>query len=126
MEPSAQERLQLEELAKSMVELCVRNTVLEDFHAGRYPQSRAGDYSDVRVVTPDGEIPWNDLSRISDEEMKTLMIEVVDRVFTYLSFPEVLGSIPGGRTWDRPKLDAALMKTVQRRAGQAAKHSSTD
>lgn len=126
MEQSAQERRQMEDLAKSMVELCVRNTVLEDFHAGRYPQSRAGDYSDVRVVTPDGEIPWNDLSRISDEEMKTLMIEVIDRVFTYLSFPEILGAIPGGRTWDRPKLDAALMKTVQRRLGQAATPSSTD
>ena len=116
-EPSAEERRRTEQLAKSLVEICVRNTVLEDFHAGRFPRSRAGDYSDVRVVTPDGEIPWNDLSRISDIEMKALMIEVVDRVFTYLTYPEILGTIPGGRTWDRPKLDAALMKTVERRLG---------
>lgn len=101
-EPSSEEALDLQRLAKSMVELCVRNTVLEDYYAGRFPRSRAGDYSDVRVVTPDGEIPWRDLSRISDEEMKALMIEVVDRVFTYLTYPEILGAIPGGRPWDAP------------------------
>ncbi len=125
-DPSSEEALELERLAKSMVELCVRNTVLEDYHAGRFPRSRAGDYSDVRVVTPDGEIPWHDLSRISDDEMKALMIEVVDRVFTYLTYPEILGAIPGGRLWDRPKLDEALMKTVRRRQGQAAAPSSID
>ncbi|MDQ1193910.1 hypothetical protein QE419_002676 [Brevundimonas vesicularis] len=78
------------------------------------------------MVTPDGEIPWRDLSRISDKEMKALMIEVVDRVFTYLTYPEILGAIPGGRLWDRAKLDEALMKTVRRRQGQAAAPSSID
>lgn len=116
-EPPTEDRRQTERLAKSMVELCVRNTVLEDFHAGQFPRSAVGDYSDIRVITPDGEIPWTALSRLSDDEMKTLMIEVVNRVFTYLSYPEILGTIPGGRTWDRPKLDTALMKTVERRLG---------
>jgi hypothetical protein len=63
----------LKRLAKYMAQQCFRNTVLEDFHAGITPYSQAGDYSDVFVKTPAGEIPWSKLSRLSDEEMKTLM-----------------------------------------------------
>jgi hypothetical protein len=33
----------------------------------------------VKVVSPYGEIPWNRVGRISDNEMKALMIEVVNR-----------------------------------------------
>ena len=36
------------------------------------------------MVTPYGEIQWNDLSRISDPEMKALMIDVVDYCFDFL------------------------------------------
>lgn len=50
----------------------IRNTKLEDLHAGKYPTTLTGDYSDVKVVTPDGEIPWNGLSRISNKEMGDL------------------------------------------------------
>ena len=53
------------ELAKAIAVLCVRNTFLEDLHAGTTPSSKAGDYSDVKVVTPYGEIPWQQLSRIN-------------------------------------------------------------
>ena len=63
---------------------CVRNTVIENYHAGIVPQSETGDYSDVKVVTPFGEIAWNDLSRINDEEMKAFNIEVNNRIYTYL------------------------------------------
>jgi hypothetical protein len=34
----------------------------------------------VKVVTPYGEIPWANVSRISDEEMRALMLEVEDRL----------------------------------------------
>jgi hypothetical protein len=51
-------------LALGMAILCVRNTCIEDLHAGIEPSSQAGDFSDVKVVTPYGEIPWNKLSRI--------------------------------------------------------------
>jgi hypothetical protein len=71
-------------LAKLMARDCFRNTVLEDFHAGKVPSSQTGDYSDVKVVTPYGEIQWEALSRISDAEMKALMIEVVDHCFDFL------------------------------------------
>jgi hypothetical protein len=36
-------------------------------------------------VTPYGEIPWSELSRLNDEEMKVLMIEVVNKTYTFLS-----------------------------------------
>ena len=38
----------------------------------------------MKVVTPFGEIAWNDLSRISDEEMKAFNVEVNNRIYTYL------------------------------------------
>lgn len=74
----------LKRLAKYMAQQCFRNTVLEDFHAGITPYSEAGDYSDVVVNTPAGTIPWSKLSRLSDEEMKTLMIDVVNRTYLLL------------------------------------------
>ena len=114
-----EERLELERLTLALVETCVRNTSLEDLHAGRFPRSATGDWSDVTVMTPEGTIPWTEVSRISDAEMKTLMIEFVDRVFTYMRYPEALAGLSGGRTWDRPKLDEQLMKTVRRRQAQA-------
>jgi len=72
-------------LAKAVALVCVRNTFLEDLHAGATPSTRAGDYSDVKVVSPYGEIAWRDLSRISNVEMKTLLKEVVDKLFAVFS-----------------------------------------
>jgi ligand-binding SRPBCC domain-containing protein len=47
------------------------------------PQLRqTGDYADVTVTSPFGAIPWPRLSRFNDEEMKQLMIDVVDRART--------------------------------------------
>jgi hypothetical protein len=63
---------------------CFRNTKLEDLHAGTSPSSKTGDYSDVKVVTPYGEIPWNQVSRFNDDEMKELMIDVVNHTDRYL------------------------------------------
>ncbi len=43
------------------------------------------------------------------------MIEIVDRVLTFLSFPEELAVRSAQtRTWQRPRLDPKLMRTVQR------------
>jgi len=77
-----------EELAKllalQLAAICVRNTCIEDIHAGRAPQSETGDGSDVMVVTPTSEIPWNEVSRISDAEMRMFMKEVVNKIYTVL------------------------------------------
>ena len=108
-------RQNFELIAKALVETCVRNTQLEDLHAGVVPHSETGDFSDVKVVTPSGEIPWTNLSRISDPEVKALMIEIVDRVFTFLQYPEELVVLGAAARWDRPKLVPGLMGAVQRR-----------
>jgi hypothetical protein len=71
-------------LAKLIARDCFRNTMLEDFHAGKVPSSRTGDYSDVKVITPFGEIEWDNLSRLSDPEMKSLMTDVVDHCYDFL------------------------------------------
>ncbi len=110
------------DLAKYVAALCVRNTFLEDLHSGTVPSSKTGDFSDVKVVTPFGEIPWHELSRISDEEMKKLMKEVVDKLYTFL---ELGGGIEFNRNfcdwarhfvreWDEPSIDAKLEKTMRR------------
>ena len=99
-------------LAKAITALCVRNTFLEDLHSGITPSSQAGDYSDVKIVTPYGEIPWQKLSRLSDDEMKRLMQEVVNKVYTFLSRQAEPGFLEAflrmgemyTRRWDEPVL----------------------
>ncbi len=73
-DPGLQQRL-----AKYIVQQCFRNSELENLHAGLAPSSKTGDYSDVVVKTPFGEIPWRELSRFDDAEMKVLMLDVVNR-----------------------------------------------
>ena len=72
------QRLQeIKSLAKLLAVMGVRNnTDLEILHKGISPKSNAGDYSDVKVISPIGEIEWNNLSRISDKEMRSLMLSV--------------------------------------------------
>ena len=81
-------------LAKYLVLQCVRNSMLEDLHAGISPTSARGDYSDVNVSTPYGVIPWLKVSRLSDDEMKRLMIDVVNRAYRFIHtlFDEKAGS----------------------------------
>ncbi|HVX13843.1 MAG TPA: hypothetical protein VHC22_21855 [Pirellulales bacterium] len=73
------------QLAKCLAFFCVRNTCIEDIHAGMTPASPAGDFSDVKVVTPQGEIPWSKVSRISNDEMRHFMKEVVSKLYTMLT-----------------------------------------
>jgi hypothetical protein len=71
-------------LAKYLVFQCFRNSMLEDFHAGTSPASASGDYSDISVSSPYGVIPWPEVSRLNDDEMKRLMIDVVDRAYRFI------------------------------------------
>jgi hypothetical protein len=43
------------------------------------------------------------------------MIDVVDRVFTYLRYPEELARLGGAARWNRPKLHPDMMRVVRRR-----------
>ncbi len=101
-------------LSKILVLNCVRNTFLEDLHSGIFPDSKEGDYSDVKVVSPYGEIPWNDLGRISDAEMKRLMKEIVNKVYTMLHYMETekfehfCQLFRMDNTWDDAKIDESF------------------
>jgi hypothetical protein len=105
----------LKRLSKYLAQQCFRNTMLEDLHAGSTPNSQTGDYSDVFVQSPYGQIPWPRLSRLSDQEMKALMIDVVNKTYRALRvlFDDRLGSevikiltqqdlVP---RWDEPTTD---------------------
>ena len=71
-------------LSKTLAAMCVRHTEIENIHAGKSPVTKTGDYSDIKVIDAEGhEIPWNEVSRISDDEMKTLMKRIVNRLYTF-------------------------------------------
>ena len=105
------DKKQAKQLALGMAVMCVRNTFLEDLHAGTGPSSKIGDYSDVKVISPYGEIEWAKLSRISDDEMRQLMKEVVNKLYSVLlrleepKFVEAVteyGRLMAGK-WDKPQ-----------------------
>jgi hypothetical protein len=105
------------EFAKLMTAACVRRGYLEKLHAGFPPATRSGDYSDVKVIDAEGrEIPWNQVSRINQEEMKTLISGVVNRIHTFLvrtlfsatedkAFQQALdrAAAPWTKAWDEPQ-----------------------
>ena len=100
--------------------MCVRNTGIEDIHAGKAPVSRTGDYSDVTVVDADGRrIPWTEVSHFDDEVMRDLMRQIVDRLYTFHvksgdpDFQAILERwMPVALGWDVPKLDAGFVKAI--------------
>ena len=105
------------EFSKIMAAACVRRGYLERLHCGTTPVTRTGDYSDVKVIDAEGkEIPWNMVSRINQDEMKTLMSGVVNRIHTFLArtlfsatedkaFVQALdrAAAPWTKAWDEPK-----------------------
>jgi hypothetical protein len=105
-------------LAKAITVICVRNGFLEDLHSGVWPSSMAGDYSDVKVMTPYGEIEWAKVSRISDEEMKRLMKGIVNQVYAFLCRQEDPAFLEGfirmgsryAARWDEPEMPQDVVK----------------
>lgn len=100
-------------MAKAMALICVRNTCLETLHAGPGVVSHTGDYSDVIVTDANGrQVPWSEVSRISDDEMRELMREIVNRLYTFQlrigeeEFRDYLDrQLTSTRNWDEPGLD---------------------
>lgn len=115
MQPQDEERIAAQ-LAKAMAMICIRNTTLENLHAKRVPATKTGDFSDVFVVDADGQhIPWAEVSRLDDDEMRDLMRQVVNRLYTFqLCFGEpefqafVDRRLEAARRWDEPVLDSSL------------------
>jgi len=105
------------EFAKMMAAACVRRGYIEKLHCGTPPVTHIGDYSDVKVIDADGnEIPWDQVSRISQAEMKNLMTGVVNRIHTFLArtlfsasedkeFNQALdrAAVPWTKAWDEPE-----------------------
>jgi hypothetical protein len=91
---------------------CVRNSYLEDLHAGIFPSSQTGDYTDVKVVSPYGEIAWNRLGRLSDEEMRRLSEDIVNRLYTFLFYMLTHGEpdrgLPLPKHWSPPHLEVSI------------------
>jgi len=108
-------------LAKVMAMMCVRNTRLEDLHAGLVPVTRTGDYSDVVVLDADGRrIPWLEASHIDDDQMRDLMRQIVDRLYTFhlkCDDTEFQHEIDRWMTvagkWDDPELDLAFVRMIE-------------
>jgi hypothetical protein len=73
----------LQRLAKVAVRDGYRN-FLESIHVGTTPSSATGDGTDIKVVSPYGEIPWNSVSRISDEEMRKINKRAVSYLYNLL------------------------------------------
>jgi hypothetical protein len=67
-------------LAKYVVLDAFRTSTLEDLHSGVSPSLITGDYADVPLITPYRAIRWTKVSRLNDDEMKRLMIDVVGRL----------------------------------------------
>lgn len=106
-------------LAKIMAMLCVRNTQLETLHAGLTPITRTGDYSDVFVLDADGRrIPWTEVSRFDEDEMRALMRDIVNRLYTFhlhADEPKLQATIERwmgvADKWDAPEIDPKMISS---------------
>ncbi len=119
------------EFAKLMTAACVRRGYLEKLHAGFTPVTRTGDYSDVKVIDAEGrEIPWNQVSRIDQDEMKALITGVVNRIHTFLArtlfsatedeaFQQALdrAATPWIKAWDEPEYLADFLMPPSEKLG---------
>lgn len=110
-------------LAKAMAVMCVRNTILEDIHDGIHPVTHAGDYSDVVVIDANGRrIPWTRVAHIQQDEMRELMRQIVNRLYTVnlnAGDMDFLGMLDGAAMeagkWDEPELDEVTIRGLARR-----------
>ena len=118
MDPDDEKRIAAK-LAKIMAMLCVRNTQLETLHAGLTPITRTGDYSDVVVLDADGRrIPWTEVSRFDEDEMRALMRDIVNRLYTFhlhADEPKLQATIERwmgvADTWDEPEIDPRMISS---------------
>ena len=121
MKPADEERIAAR-LAKLMAIICVRNTGIEELHAGTVPVTHMGDYSDVFITDADGrQIAWSDASHLDDDQMRNLMRQIVDRLYTFhlkaddQGFRDHLDRwLTVAERWDEPKLDESFFATISR------------
>ena len=79
----AKERRKVPAFVRILALMSVRQLMLETLHRGLIPITRIGDYSAV-VVNADGRrIPWTEVSRFGEDEMRDLMQEIVTKLYTF-------------------------------------------
>lgn len=108
-------------LAKVMAMMCVRNTKLEDIHAGVTPVTKTGDYSDVVVLDAEGrKIPWAEVSHIDQDQMRELMKQIINQLYTFhmqIDDPEFQARIDRWAVvtakWDDPELIRAFLQETE-------------
>ena len=82
------------------------------------PITRTGDYSDVTVVDADGRhLPWTNVSRIDDAEMRDLMRQVVNLLYHFCHYaqdPDFLNQIEiymrTVQQWDEPRIQDGVFQ----------------
>ncbi|WP_254660308.1 hypothetical protein [Ketogulonicigenium vulgare] len=101
--------------------LCAQHGI-EELHAGTVPVTHTGDYSDVFIIDADGrQIPWSGASHLDDDQMRNLMQQIVDRLYTFhlkaddSGFRDHLDRwLAVAERWDEPHLDKAFVEFVRR------------
>ena len=119
MKPKTEQRI-AGQIAKTLTMLCVRNTCMEDFHSGTVPVTHTGDYSDVRVIDADGrEIAWNDAAHLDQDQMRALIKQIVNRIYTFhmlrddFEFRASLDQwVAIAEKWDEPEMDQDFIGTL--------------
>lgn len=119
MKPADEARIAAR-LAKLMAMICVRNTGIEELHAGTVPVTHVGDYSDVYITDANGrQIPWSDASHLDDDQMRDLTRQIVNRLYTFhkmtedTQFRDYLDRwLAVAERWDEPKLDDTFLATI--------------
>lgn len=105
-------------LAKIMALQDVRNTHLVTLYAGKTPETKAGELSDMTVVEAYGKhIAWADVSRISHNEMRHFTRDIVNRVYTFDLYADEQGlkaaieksKAVSGR-WEEPEIDTTMLE----------------
>ena len=117
----AKERRKVPAFTRILALMCVRQSRLETLHQGLSPVTHAGDYSDVVVVDAEGRrIPWPEVSRFDENEMRDLMREIVNKIYTFfvkgedpdfVAFSDYVR--PATYEWDKPKIDSVMMYHVK-------------
>ena len=116
------ERRMAAKIAKGMARICIRDTYLEELHRGDTPKTKTGDYSDVRVIDGFGtETPWIGTSRINNEQMKTLMKQIVNRLYTWhiksdeLALADYIERLfNSAQQFDEPELDQGFIRLINK------------
>jgi hypothetical protein len=71
-------------LAFGIVKVALDCEEMSALEAGVDPLSQTGDQSDIRIIYKGQEVPWTEVGRVSNDEMRILIKRWIDRVYTVL------------------------------------------